>query len=414
LCSRERFERLTDDATALQRLTESMRGVTERGDWTQLRLLAHEGAGVRARLEDARELRTLAAAVYGASHEGPGTSALALGGVLDPRGAERERFAAEQRLRYLTQHDAGWASFYRRRLAHFVRLGEAAGPAALAVDADVLRQRVLAAIDRTDFVGVERMLEAAAPPASRPDPIAGGTCDDVARDDIDRPFDATTRDRAQQLGLEAIALPAEPALARCLGSWCRWEPDGGDPPQRGQWSDCGHPCPVRGRQALWESLNFLVVRPSATSAGTPYRPRFEAERMLVETFAEDDVDAPSALLELLGLPRRRALSRTTIERAIGRATVAVCDALALEPFAFTLALIPFDAYLRLAPSRGWGRQALWTHFDGYRVGADRVLWALVGGDARYGGADGLYGVGRDYDGEHLLARFAVLYRQRLL
>jgi hypothetical protein len=36
------------------------------------------------------------------------------------------------------------------------------------------------------------------------------------------------------------------------------------------------------------------------------------------------------------------------------------------------------------------------------------------GDGRYGGADGLYAVGRDYGGDHLVARFAVLHRQRFL
>ena len=135
--------------------------------------------------------------------------------------------------------------------------------------------------------------------------------------------------------------------------------------------------------------------------------------MLVERFVEDDADAPSALLALLGLPHRRGLSRAAIERAVRRGTANACAALGLDPFTFTLGLIPFDAYVRLAPSRGWGRQPLWTHFDGYRLGPGGVLRALVGGDCRYGGADGLCGVGRDYDSAHLLARFVVLHRQRL-
>jgi hypothetical protein len=413
VCPEARFLRLAAEAAALEQLVEHMRDAAARGDWARLRILARDGAAAQARREAERDLRAVAGAVYGARGGGPSTPALALGRVLDARSAERERIAAEQQLRYLCQHDAGWASFYRGRLAHFVALGEAVGPASSVVDADALRQRVLAALEHTDFEGVRRMLDASvAPAAHATTPVAGHARCDRPRA-IDGPFDAAVRCRAEELGLDVATLAAEPALASCLASWCRWEPDGGDPPARAERSDCGRPCPVLGRQALWESLNFLVVRPCATSAGTPYRPLFDAESMLVERFAEDDADAPSALLALLGLPRRRGLSRTSIERAVRRGSAAVCTALGLDPFAFTLALIPFDAYVRLAPARSWGEQPLWTHFDGYRLAPGGVLRALVGGDCRYGGADGLCGVGRDYDGAHLLARFVVLHRQRL-
>jgi hypothetical protein len=413
VCPEARFLRFADEATALEQITEDMRRTAERGDWAQVRLMARNAAAAQARLEAERDLRTLAAAVYGPRGGAPSTQALALGRVLDARSAERERLAAEQRLRYLCQHDAGWASFYRSRLAHFVALGETVGPATNVIDDEALRRRVLAAIEHTDFEGVQRMLDGSGGTAPRAvTSIATATPVDAPRD-IDGPFDATVRSRAEELGLDAVTLAAEPALVRCLESWCRWEPDGCDPPERARRSDCARQCPVLGRQALWESLNFLVVRPCATSAGTPYRPRFDAESMLVERFAEHDADAPSALLALLGLPRRRGLSRTAIERAVRRGTANACAALGLDPFTFTLGLIPFDAYVRLAPSRGWGRQPLWTHFDGYRLASGGVLRALVGGDCRYGGADGLCGVGRDYDSAHLLARFVVLHRQRL-
>ncbi len=41
------------------------------------------------------------------------------------------------------------------------------------------------------------------------------------------------------------------------------------------------------------------------------------------------------------------------------------------------------------------------------------LRALVGGDARYGGPEDLGSVARDYETERLVARFAVVRRQRL-
>jgi hypothetical protein len=42
------------------------------------------------------------------------------------------------------------------------------------------------------------------------------------------------------------------------------------------------------------------------------------------------------------------------------------------------------------------------------------LLALVGGDARFGGVDDHCAVARDYDSEHLGARFAVVRRDRFL
>jgi hypothetical protein len=60
------------------------------------------------------------------------------------------------------------------------------------------------------------------------------------------------------------------------------------------------------------------------------------------------------------------------------------------------------------------RQQLWTHFDGYQLSRDLHLRALVGGDAHYGGPEDLCSVARDYETEHLMARFAAVDRQRLM
>jgi hypothetical protein len=136
------------------------------------------------------------------------------------------------------------------------------------------------------------------------------------------------------------------------------------------------------RPTLWETLELLVRRPFVTSAGTRYLPGFGPERMLVETFPETEADARGPLLDLLGLSRRRGASRLLLEEALHHGTAEVCAALGLDPFEFTAALIPFDAYLRLGPDRGWGRQALWTHFDGYQLTTALHLRAMVGGDVR--------------------------------
>ena len=42
------------------------------------------------------------------------------------------------------------------------------------------------------------------------------------------------------------------------------------------------------------------------------------------------------------------------------------------------------------------------------------LRALAGGDARFGGLYELLGVGRDYDSDRLVVRFAVVRRERMV
>jgi hypothetical protein len=175
---------------------------------------------------------------------------------------------------------------------------------------------------------------------------------------------------------------------------------------------CGHACPPEVRTSLREDLDFLIGHPFISSAGLRYLPWFEPEAVLVETFPESDPNARTALLTPLGLPGRRGLSRLVIEDALLTHGHRLCAQLGLDPLDFVAACIPFDAYVRLAPKYGWGRQEFWTHLDGYQVTRDLRLWALVGGNARFGGPDNLSSLVRDYDPEGLTARFAVLRRQR--
>jgi hypothetical protein len=57
-----------------------------------------------------------------------------------------------------------------------------------------------------------------------------------------------------------------------------------------------------------------------------------------------------------------------------------------------------------------------TLLDGilsYLVMADGRLRALVGGNARFGGLYDLLGLSRDYDSDRVVARFAVVHRERM-
>ena len=64
-------------------------------------------------------------------------------------------------------------------------------------------------------------------------------------------------------------------------------------------------------------------------------------------------------------------------------------------------------------AEGW-EQPLWTHFDGYLVMADGRLRALAGGNARFGRLYDRLGLSRDYDSDRVVARFAVVPRERMV
>ena len=141
----------------------------------------------------------------------------------------------------------------------------------------------------------------------------------------------------------------------------------------------------------------------------------DIEFVLVEDFPEEGAAEGGELLSTLGLKQRRGLSRMEIETALRQQGNQVLhERLGLDPRAFRLVCVPFDVYLRVGRDRGWGQQQHWTHVDGYQVMKGSRLRALVGGDVRYGGLLDLCSISSDDQREGVVARFAVVHRERLL
>ena len=138
--------------------------------------------------------------------------------------------------------------------------------------------------------------------------------------------------------------------------------------------------------------------------------------MLIEDFPEDAVPAePSELLVALGLTRRNGLSRVEIEmRLCERGSLLLRERLGLDPTKFRLVCIPYDIYARVGQERGWGKQPRWTHVDGYQLLKGGRLRALVAGDVRFGGLFDLCSISQIDEREGVLARFAVIHRERLM
>src|SRR5262249_13144943 len=163
-----------------------------------------------------------------------------------------------------------------------------------------------------------------------------------------------------------------------------------------------------------ETVSLFATQVFINSAGLRYVPLpVDTESCLIEGFPEGEQPV-TELLKALGLSRRRGLARADIENALllhgGRVLE---ERLGLDPREFRLVCIPPDLYLRIGRERSWGQRPEWTHFDGYRVLQGGRLLALVGGNARYGGRVDLAAIGPTDERDSVLARFAVIRRDRL-
>ena len=163
-----------------------------------------------------------------------------------------------------------------------------------------------------------------------------------------------------------------------------------------------------------------MIHPLVNSGGARYLPSLVAEDVLVEDFPIPWTvkHHRRGASEEPGTLRSPRVARIIIEQALLMHGASILqNELGLDPHVFRLVCIPPDVYVRLGEAEGWGRQPFWTHFDGYLIrtlDGQLRLQALAGGDVRFGGVYDLLAVGRDYDSDHLLARFAVVQRARMV
>ena len=403
----EQYLPLRRERDRLPGLARELRSVAESGNWEQVRTLAQQGVYGQQRISDHQRLLLLGDAVYGPRVLHADATALALSGIMVQPTSHlgRVRDDCIARLRFVLAHDVASAALYTARLAHLAGLEIVADEAAgLLPNAADLRQRVLEAADQGDFQQADRLSAAIIDAGSRnvSGRLRAPRASDGRMQMLASTFSDATGLLARDLGMSAVTLASDEALDGYLG--CLGESQAAVPGQVG---------PATVSTGLRETLDLLMRLPFVTSAGSRYFPWFGAETLLVETFPETEPETRTGLLDALGLPNRRAMSRLAIEDAVRTRSTRLCANLGLDAAAYAVVPIPFDAYLRLAPRFAWGRQHLWTHFDGYQLTPELHLRALVGGDAHYGGPEDLCSVPRDYETERLVARFAIVHRHRL-
>jgi len=342
------------------------------------------------------------------------------------RREERElgplRDAAIARLVQAIRVDPEWSALYQDRLGALraVRIGESAAPRA--GEEEDLEQRAREALASGNLVALQtvaaRLLLAGGRPVAQAgagpeatDP-QGSQESDAAP--LSNSFGPETLSKARGLGLEPEHV--EDVRAR-FGSLRRhlWRPIYFEA-EVGADARVTAMLPRDTPPALRDRIVMLVTRPVLTSGGARFLPPLVEEDLLVETFPEGPAGSEvgrNGLAEALGLERRWGLSRQALERTLQTRGPEIVASLGLDPWRFRLVSIPPDLFGPIGERRGWGKQEIWTHLDGYVATRERKLLALAGGDVRYGGVQDLVGVSTGYDSDRLLARFAVVDRRRL-
>ncbi|HET7379631.1 MAG TPA: hypothetical protein VFJ24_06290 [Gaiellales bacterium] len=426
----EAFQRIEQQGAALAELPATITRALERANWPLVKELSQRAEGLKHAVDDSRALVETARAVYDVRDVrlDPFSPGLEPFTRISAHGLPALRTRVLDLLERLGGSDSAWKDFYAaRRRAFETRLATASQmleqnvTASSPANALEAARQALKAGDMKRLAALAETLSVAGAggggPSSRAASV-GSARESVEPGEALQPvaFSSETRARARKLGLAPRHLDARLELAG-LRRYA-WTPssDGW-----GQTAAAQVPLPPGSPGELRDGVAMFIIHPLVNSGGARYLPGLVDEDVLVEDFpdpADGQTPAAAELVTCLGLPGRRGLPRIAIERALLlHGSRIVEHELGLDPRLVRLVCIPPDVYLRLGEAEGWGRQPYWTHFDGYliRTVAGQIrLQALAGGDTRYGGLYEMMAVGRDYDSDRLLARFAVVQRARMV
>ena len=421
----EEFRRLEQEKGELSTLPLLIGRAVEKADWPRVKELSGRGEALRRSADGRRRQLETARGVYAVSDVrlDPFSPGLRPFIPLAGKSLSSIRSGAVEHLASLERADAPWKDFYsgRRRAlqALAVTTSESPATAVASMNPREAAERALKAGDMSGLARLADTLMAAATPAkagpTSPEPTSrpAAVSQQVSVDLLTAYSDDTLKG-ARRLGLAARRLESRAELGS-LRQYA-WHPhfDSGS----GRVNVAQVPLPAGTPEGFRERLEMQIIHPLVNSGGARHLPTLVAEDVLVEDFPDpkEGAEAPgSELLTILGFPSRRGLPRIAIEQALlDRGADVLERELGLDPRVFRLVCVPPDVHVRVGEAEGWGGQPFWTHFDGYLVMADGRLRALAGGEARFGGLFNLVGVSRDYDSDRLMARFAVVRRERMV
>lgn len=426
--SYEDYRGLVRQQALLDDLPNKIRIAMNREDWEEVKKFGIKIDAVQRRLNGRRSLLELGLQVYDV-HDvaidpfSPGLHHMA-GFSLRELPALRNRVVRD--LGRLQEEDPAFKIFYASRRDAFRSLsftgseGDDSADAALD-EADLEKQAQQALAD-----GNMKLLEQVAELLSKkgkkddgePQEETSILAEGSARSARTFSFSQETLSKARALGLIAAHVDeGKEYAAYCRHAW--HHPVFGEAPEKawGATRMSDHEFAPDTPEALKRRIELYARHSLINSGGARHLPDFVAEDFLVEDFpepAKGEEPSETALLSKLTLPRRRRISRMQIEHALfEQGPRIVEEELGLDPKDFRLVCIPSDLHLRFGKSRDWGRQEIWTHFDGYKIQRDGKLNALAGGDVRFGGIYDFVSIGREYESDRVIVRFAVVQRTRM-
>jgi hypothetical protein len=422
----EDFRRIEQQTAELATLPLTIGRALEKGDWPTVKELSTRTASLRHALEGKRRQIEAARGVYAVTDVklDPFSPGLRPFTRLSEKSLLALRTQAVEHLATLERRDASWKDFYAGRRAALEALALTTSresvTAATSVDPREAARRALQSGDMRGLAKLAETVMAVVTPRKDGPTVEGPTARSTPAPeqpsaDFLTSYSDDTLKAARRLGLATRRLESKVELAP-LRQYA-WNPLVSEAPG-GRIGVQQVPLPAGTPEAFRERLEMLMIHPLVNSGGARHLPTLAAEDVLVEDFPdpkEGDETPASELLAILGLSSRRGLPRISIEQALlAHGADVVEKQLGLDHRGFRLVCIPPDVHLRLGERESWGRQPFWTHFDGYLVMADGRLQALAGGDVRYGGLYDLLGIGRDYDSDRVMARFAVVRRERMV
>ena len=430
------YARMKEGLASIEWLEKQLRSAIERGDWSRSLELTARIRGIQGGAAASAEWMKYAEALYDGAADIP----------IDPFSPGFHVFAgcSAQKLQEwqdraisilstLRRADDSKTDYYARRHSDFEALSIAVAadlPEQNAAKANTgqLQREVLEALDQgnlsqLDQVVIKLMEKSVAKKAEQESKAEPESTEvkpaEIAElgDDLRYSFSEATLDAASRLGLAPVRTESRRHLAYLIPY--SWQPSflRDEIRLRSKEQVARLTYPSGTADQMKETIEFYLLNPLITSGGTRYLVPLVVEDLLIEDFTEPEPKQEmgwSELLSALGLESRWGLSRIDIENVLlQRGPRILEEELKLDPEAFRLVVIPPDIFTHFAPERGWGQKEMWNHFDGYRVREGGKLWALAGGDKRFGGPYDLVSFNPAFTRDTLLTRFAVVQRKRM-
>ncbi len=412
------FKALKNAEQAVEELPGDIRRAMDDSKWDQVRKLTDDLGAKQRFLGERGSLRKIGERLY--EDEAIHVDPFSPGFYWYHRREERQlpglRDDALSKLHNAARIDPEWKALYEEREKSLkgVRFAEPSATGDAVKGRGQMEQRAREALASGNLEELQKLAGSLQQGGTGPGGPAEVT-DDVEPAPLGFEFPAATLETARALGLEPEHFDNMRAKFRDLFRHL-WHPVFFEAEGNMAGARVNAMLPKDTPDAQRDRIVMFVTRPVLSSGGARFVPPLVEEDVLIETFDEGPAGADigkNGLAEALGLKRRWGLDRLTIERAIQAKGAGVVKSLGLDPWKFRLVCVPADVYGAVCQRRGWGKQEIWTHLDGYLATRERKLLALAGGDVRYGGFQDLVGVGTEYDSDRLLTRFAIVDRRRI-